>query len=390
MQHEKIMNHLLGMPSCALIATGRTGTDFLQSLFDSHPEVLTFNGALFFYSFWEGSTSIKADCFNMNDLITEFYGKHIELFKTKYDLVERKNQLGDQFDQSIEIDLVEFGDTAVRLLENREPNSKNILLAIYAAYAMCLGQDILQKKLFFHHAHHFQALDPFLKDFPNSKVICMTRDPRANFVSSIENWRKHFPSTDNGNHLYHFAKRILIDSTAMEIFDNDYRVVRVEDLDRKCIFDKFCQWLNIRYDESLEKSTWAGMLWLGDSLSSKNLDGGRSRNILKNKWEEKLSSSDKRIFNYIFNNRLKHYGYSYKEINFIDSILVFFLILLPLSYEARFFSFSYLKDVLKQKEYKKIFNNIIFFWPRIFLFLKYYFKTLCGKSFSQPILKCNE
>ena len=53
----------------------------------------------------------------------------------------------------------------------------------------------------------------------------------------------------------------------MEFFNNDYRVVRVEDLDRRCIFDKLCQWLNINYDASLEKSTWAGMLWLGDSLS---------------------------------------------------------------------------------------------------------------------------
>jgi len=218
----------------------------------------------------------------------------------------------------------------------------------------------------------------------------MTRDPRANFVSGVESWRKYSPATDNGNHLYNYIKRILVDSTTMENFGIEYKVVRVEDLDRKCIFDKFCQWLNISYDETLEKSTWGGMLWLGDSLSSKNLDGGRSRNILKNKWEQKLSSSDKLIFNYIFNNRLKHYDYSYKEINFIDSILVFFLILLPLSYESRFFSFSYLREVLKQKDYKKLLNNMIFFWPRVFLFLKYYFKTLCGESFSQPTLKCDE
>ena len=215
MQNKKIINHLLEIPSCALIATGRTGTDFLQSLFDSHPEVLTFNGTLFFYNFWESSACVKVGNFNLNDLIKEFYGKHIELFKSKYDLVERKNQLGKEFNQSIDINLVEFENNVVSLLENQEPSSKKTLLAIYASYGMCLGQDILKKKLFFHHAHHFDTLNPFIKDFPESKVICMTRDPRSNFVSGIEKWRTYSPSTDNENHLFNYLKRILTDSTKM-------------------------------------------------------------------------------------------------------------------------------------------------------------------------------
>ena len=40
------------MKILALIGNGRSGLDFLQSLFDSHPEVSQFPGAFFFDKFW--------------------------------------------------------------------------------------------------------------------------------------------------------------------------------------------------------------------------------------------------------------------------------------------------------------------------------------------------
>jgi hypothetical protein len=390
MRNEMLLDHLLELPSCSLIGTGRSGADFFQSLLDAHPEVLMFNGALFFYSFWDNSVCVKSGNFDVGDLLREFYGKHIELFKTRYDLIERKNQLGESFDQSLSVDSVEFEEIAIQLMGNRNPSSKNILLAIYAAYAICLGQDIGGKKLFFHHAHHFEALAPFLKDFPKSKIICMTRDPRANFVSSVEKLKVYFPSTDNEAHLYRSAKRILADATAMEAYDSEFKVIRVEDLDRKCVFDKLCDWLNISYDKCLERSTWGGKNWMGDCLSSKNIDGGRSRSILKNSWEEKLSFTDKYIFNFIFNSRLKRYGYDYKGVRSIDSILIPFLVWLPLSHEAKFFSLSYIRGILKNGEYEKLVKNIIYYFPRVFLFLRYSFNAIRGKSCTLPILKCEE
>ena len=74
-----------------------------------------------------------------------------------------------------------FKSEAVKLLEHREINSRNVLLAINGAYALSLGQDLERKKLSFHHPHVFSELPSYLTDFPDSKIICMTRDPRANF-----------------------------------------------------------------------------------------------------------------------------------------------------------------------------------------------------------------
>ena len=98
----------------------------------------------------------------------------------------------------------------------------------------------------------------------------MTRDPRANFVSLIEKWRAYSP-TDNERHLYYCAKRIYSDTTIMKKYNNEYMAIRVEDLNRECIFEKLCNWLDIAYNDCLKKSTWGGLLWLGDSLTSKNL-----------------------------------------------------------------------------------------------------------------------
>jgi hypothetical protein len=202
-----------------------------------------------------------------------------------------------------------------------------------------------------------------------------------------------------------FSKSAALRERLMKKYNNEHIAIRVEDLNRKCIFEKLCNWLDIADNDCLKKSTWGGLLWLGDSLTSKNLSGGRSRDILKNKWEGKLSFTDKRIFNFILNNRLKHYNYSYKKIHFVDPILVLFFIFLPLSHETRFFSINYIKDsfkkecqATKQTLFKspvlgvagRILKNIIFYFLRVFLFLNYYFNAIKKPDFSQPFLQCDD
>ena len=44
MDYAQLWRQVEGLPWCALVTTGRTGTDFFQSLLDSHPEIFVFNG----------------------------------------------------------------------------------------------------------------------------------------------------------------------------------------------------------------------------------------------------------------------------------------------------------------------------------------------------------
>ena len=64
--YSDVMDHLESLKPCTLITTGRTGTDFFQSLLDSHPEVLTFNGHIFFHDFWNNAKCTKKKIFALN------------------------------------------------------------------------------------------------------------------------------------------------------------------------------------------------------------------------------------------------------------------------------------------------------------------------------------
>jgi hypothetical protein len=387
--YRKLMDRLLELPACTLLTTGRTGTDFLQSLLDSHPEVLTFNGALFYHKFWRTSVCVAAGSFDTGDLMDEFIGRHIEKLKSRYDILERKERLGEDGNQSLNIDPGRFKSEAMALLNGRKIDSKNSMIAVYAAYAICLGQDIGKKTVLFHHQHHFEELDHYLRDFPQSRIICMTRDPRANFVSGVEHWREFDPNTDQEDHLYRYIKRILADASPLRKYKNGYTVIRIEDLGKECLLRELAGWLGISYSESMKRSTWGGLSWGGDRLSAaKNTGTGWSGKMLQNKWEEKLNLTDKRILNYIMFNRLRHYGYTHKRINLIDSLIIPFLILLPLSYELRFFSFRYIRDNLKNGHHRRIIKNMEFYLKRIFLFMGYYLKVLRGEKFYEPVLTC--
>ncbi len=370
--YKALMERLEGLPACTLLTTGRTGSDLLQSLLDSHPEVLTFNGRLAFHDFWKKSVCVAAGSFAPQDLVDEFIGTHIEAFKSRYDLQERKHQLGDQADQSIDIDLETFRSHALGLLEGSEVNSRTALLAISGAYALCLGQGLERKGLFFHHAHHFRELPGYLQDFPDSKIIAMTRDPRANFVSGIEHHRSNndWRDTDTGRHLFSYIDRILKDATPLERYGKEYKVVRIEDLGREEILRALAKWLGILYDPCMTRSTWAGLGWRGDKLSKVNTEPGFSKRMLENRWESRLSFTDKYVMNYIMNPRLKRYGYSHGRAGLLGAIIVPLLILFPLSYESRFISPRYLRDRLRKGQIGIVVRNGQSYLRRIRVFLK--------------------
>ena len=174
--YEKIMQHVEKLPWCALVQTGRSGSDYLQSLFDAHEEAFVFNGQLLFSAFWPDEpdifnpyefASIRVKPIDIDDLTREIAGRLIFRLKSKYDIFERKDKLGLTMDQSLSIDIDLFSEHLKGLLRTREVNRPNTLRTIYIAYALSLGQDIMVKKLFFHHIHHIHLLPAFLKDFPD-------------------------------------------------------------------------------------------------------------------------------------------------------------------------------------------------------------------------------
>ena len=258
--------------------------------------------------------------------------------------------------------------------------SRDFLLAIYGAYNLCLGQEIKNAKIIFHHPHLDYEFLLFLKDFPTTRVVFSTRDPRANFCSIVENFRHYYPSHDNQAHLYTSLKMILEDSSLAEELRLDYISIRLEDIPREDVVSEFARWLGVDFRDSMLRSTWAGLDWHGDSLSNKRFTAtGWSKNRTENGWQHRLGWMDQYVLNYIMNPRLVHYGYSVKPAGLVGAFFVALLILLPFKYERRFFSVGYIWSILRDGNRSmrlKLMLTPLFYWRRICLCYRYYSRTL--------------
>ena len=380
-EYHSWMTHLQSLPMVALVTTGRTGSDFLQSLLDSHPQIATFNGHFAIYSeFFEHAQTFSIADGRSADAADEFIGQYIYKLVSRYDVQEAKDALGEQSDESVTIDTAEFKAHLVGLMGEHPLTSRDFLLAIYGAYNLCLGQEIKNLKIIFHHPHLDYEFRLFLKDFPTTRVVFSTRDPRANFCSIVENFRHYYPSHDNQAHLYTSLKMILEDSSLAEELRLDYISIRLEDIPREDVVREFARWLGVDFRDSMLRSTWAGLDWHGDSLSNKRFTAtGWSKNRTENGWQHRLGWMDQYVLNYIMNPRLVHYGYSFKPAGLVGAFFVALLILLPFKYERRFFSVGYIWSILRDGNRSmrlKLMLTPLFYWRRICLCYRYYSRTL--------------
>lgn len=379
------MEHLQRLPMYALVTTGRTGSDFLQSLLDSHPQVATFNGHFAVYSeFFADSVCLRATQVSPRDLADEFIGKFIYKLVSKYDIQEGKDRLGDSLDQSFTIDTVEFRSHIAGLMGNVPVTSRNFLLAVYGAYSLCLGHDLNAKCIIFHHPHLIYELRLFLADFPEAALIFTTRDPRANFVSHVEHFRSYYQENANEQHLYNCMKMMLEDSTPGRELGLRYTAVRLEDLPKEATLIELSRWLGIEYNETLLHSTWAGLDWHGDRLSKKIFESkGWSEKRTENNWQNRLGKIDQFVFNYIMNPRLRCYTYPAKPVGWIAAVLVALLIPLPMKYEWRHLSIRYIAQVFNARSHVvrlQFLLTPLFYCKRVALCYRYFFKVLCGEA----------
>ena len=405
--YEEIIRHAEKLRWCALVQTGRSGSDYLQSLFDGHEEVFVFNGQLLFSAFWPDEpdifsisefASIRVEPIDIDDLTREIVGRLIYRLKSKYDIFERKNKLGFTMDQSLSIDVDLFSEHVKNLLRTREVNRRNTLRAIYIAYAMCLEQDILVKKLFLHHIHHIRLLPPFLKDFPDGIIVATTREPRATIVSSMkeldvipDNPGKEYKQ-DNPSAVYKFLYRVIENAHRLKVFGNEFCLMRLETFDNRELMEKFCKWIGISYSESLEESTWGGLYWWGDLLSvipEKDAKGRPKKIKSTSKWKNALKIREKIVLNYILQSRLINHEYPHRApVPFIESILVFILILIPLQYEWRYINpIRYLAKPLISSRSRLLYQALKMYVKRLRLYFKYYFKELKGIQDDLNVIK---
>ena len=345
----------------AILTTGRTGSDYLQGCLDNVPGILTFSGKIFYYKFCDDFKLNNFKKFKPKDILELFIKNNIHLFT--FDEIENKK---------IDFNIKKFKEKFESICNNKLINRQKFLLAIYLSYHLTLDRKIDDIKVLVHHSHHVDETKRFLEDFKSSKLLITIRDPRANLKSGIVNWIKYDEKKDDQQHFYLYIKRIREDLNYSRKIKNEKFYVKLEeagDIETKKNISNF---LEIEFNDEINRATFAGKAWQGDKLSQFNSSGGEYfKGVVDNQWQDFFSKKDKIILNFIYKD-YRYFGYKIKKINFIEFVFIFFLIPLPFIFDKRIFSMSYYFN--KNKNIKVKIKEIIFYIKRIFYFYKLYFK----------------
>jgi len=385
--YQKLFEQVESLKKVLLVAGhARVGTDFFQSLLDSHPEILQLTGICFFHLWW----SHKNQKDNISNLIDEFVWhscdvcNHIAMFKSYYNKKERWNQLGDNKNDFFEVDIGRFKSHMINILTGKELNSRNFFLAANLAYGLTTGVDIKKTKILFYHAHHIDKLGEFYKDFPDFDLICSIREPRNVLASGMEHWKNYDLKSYNANFLYQSIRRIFEESELAQEYTSNIKTLKLEDLHlfSQEVLEEFCNTYGLKFNNSLLESSYHGKKWWGDSLSGKYLDGF-NKNITKKKWNGKLFFYDNFLIEFILEDRLKHYGYPFEnKISNLYLPLACILIILPTKHELKILIHSIKNSLFRKGESKFPQRGLLFYLGR-----GLYFYTLRVALYYKFILK---
>ena len=119
----------------------RSGTLFLHSLLDNHPQILTIPGTLNLLGILKKKNQTAKSCFNL------FEQANPKFFDTSSFKETDPNSsglwaLGKNKDEKIITDKVLFKNFYFKALMNKEINPRNVIIALYYAYAKVHKKDL--------------------------------------------------------------------------------------------------------------------------------------------------------------------------------------------------------------------------------------------------------
>ena len=298
----------------ALLGFGRSGSLFLHSLFDGHPEISTLPG--YFFKGWFNEKTwplIKPDFqeANWRETLAE---KICNYFEPQFDASSKKNvigrpndhtewfaqnlgftQLGDEQSEILQLDQDTFKKCFINLLQSYDTiNNKDCFEFIHQAFDKAYRNpetniNKLDKPIFYHiHNPSYFERANFNYHYPNAKSLFIVRHP----IQMLESWimydLKQLPTLlEKGSSFennYELTKVLQASNKipyALQYFLNPLNVlgsvkgVKLEDIKNnpKITLGKITQWIGIQNDESLYKSEFVGKKFSRPSENFNNISG---------------------------------------------------------------------------------------------------------------------
>jgi len=313
-----------------LISGGRNGSLFFQSVLDGHPDILQLPGIFYLDEFLVAINKTMGVS-KAGEIFVEMYP---EFFDSRLNKIHRMGQLGEDKSAYFVVDKKAFLDQLSELLPDVDPsNYVSLIVAIHKAYCNSSRKKSETGRknvllIHLHHAHRLKRVAEFVSVDKCSSLF-MERDPVASFVSEIKGWTSYLGNNRLDLYTKSLERKLFEPYNTLTICA-DTVTVRLEDLHIKTdlLMRSFCSRYSIKYDDCLTKSTFNGLLWWGDAVSARLLNGFNNNFVNKYdegffyEWEHDLLSS-------VLSERSVKYGYAVSRKNTTSKWLLF----LPGKYE---------------------------------------------------------
>ena len=271
------------MKIIVLIGGGRSGIDFLQSLFDQHPEILQLPGVFYFDKFWKEVKNEK----NIGVISKKFIQDYEKFFDSRLNKMERHYMLGRDKNSYYTVKKNVFEKEFLNFFKSNVYNKYNLIRSIHLAYSAASGEITQSKKIIILHLHHVYRL-PVMENIDH-ECIYTIRDPLASYTSLMKNWYNVRGNKQQMPSIYYYHVNRMFNGLRDTLNHNKKTyVIKLEDLHKKNleVMKSLCKKININYDSVMQYSTYHGKSWWGDKVSGRDINGVNPN--FKNNFDEKL------------------------------------------------------------------------------------------------------
>ena len=382
-------NYLEFKSTIALIGFGRSGSMFLHSLFDGHPEISTLPGYFFKGWFNNISWSLFEPNYSESNWREKLTKKIIDIYEPQFNASSKKNvigkpngenewlakslgftKLGDDGKDTLKLDQEEFKKYLIKFLRPLDKiDSKICFQLIHKAFDEAYRTEVelnKKNKILFYHIHNPDEFEyaNFLRNFPEAKILYLIRNP----LQMIESWvafdLKKLESSVDHNIAIQLYDRILgkiyypfefFNNPFNTIHKNQIRGIKLEDIKRNPneIIPIISNWIGIEDHFSLYKSEFMNEKY---SRPSQSFDGisGFDLNAIDVKIGRFFGQNDIKILETLMWPFLNNYNYTKISLgDFKKNLLeIDFLLNKPMEFE-----YKLNKLIFDQKTYKRDSNE---------------------------------
>lgn len=366
--HNHLVQQILNTAVGALFIWGRSGTLFMHSLLDSHPQIMALPPHPNFTDFHQQQwPRIAKDVQSFDELIARFIEENITIFDGSKDETNiALGHLGEDRATPVTACAKTFTHhmNQLALMMNRaghQVNRKIFFLIVHYAYALTIGQDIKPKTLIIHQFHNSQnisGMKPLFEDCPHIVGLGMMRNPIKGFNSHLrvgvtDKITGHLVEADENytwadlvyDHFYNLLYRlILMGWNGMDKhFNMPIHVVRLEDLhaNPNKTMAELAKKLKIDWNDCLLESTYNGLKYWGDKSMIKQRSGFSANHPAKSSGDMYLDILDQYVLTGLLASEMEKNNYL--KIPLQQRILTPLLLLIP----------SYIERLAFKKAFKE-------------------------------------